>query len=71
MRRQNFSTALFTCKGGLDEHENLSEQTAALFSLEYTIRHTQLKDVELCSKGDWTTFLEEAGKKAVAQGKLV
>jgi hypothetical protein len=35
------------CKGGLDEHENLSEQTAALFSLEYTITHTQLKDVKL------------------------
>ena len=59
------------CKGGLDEHENLSERTAALFSLEYTIPHTQLKDVELCSEGDWITFLKEAGKKAAAQGKLV
>jgi hypothetical protein len=27
--------------------------------------------IELCSEGDWITFLEEAGKKAVAQGKLV
>lgn len=59
------------CRGGLDGDGALEEQTAALFSLEYTIPRTQLKDVELCSEGDWKTFLEEAGKKVAAQGKLV
>jgi hypothetical protein len=33
------------CKGGLDEHGGMEEETTALFSLEYTIPHTQLKDV--------------------------
>jgi hypothetical protein len=59
------------CKGGLGADGNLSTQTTTLFSIEYTIPHTQLKDVELRSEDDWTTFLEEAGKKATAQGKLV
>ena len=44
--------------------------SAALFSLEYTIPRTQLKDIELSSEHDWETFLGEAGKKPSAQGKL-
>jgi hypothetical protein len=59
------------CKGGLDEHGGMEEETTALFSLEYTIPRTQLKDVQLRSEDDWKTFLEEASKKATAQGKLV
>jgi hypothetical protein len=58
------------CKGGLDHHGKLNEKSAALFSLEYTIPRTQLKDIELSSERDWETFLSEAGKKPSAQGKL-
>ncbi|KAH9982058.1 hypothetical protein BGW80DRAFT_1453013 [Lactifluus volemus] len=42
------------CKGGLDEHGGMEEETTALFH-----------------SNDWKTFLEEASKKATAQGKLV
>jgi hypothetical protein len=59
------------CRGGLDGDGDLEEQMAALFLLKYTIPCIQLKDVELCSEGDWKTFLKEAGKKVAAQGKLV
>lgn len=58
------------CKGGLDRQGNLKEKTRALFSLEYTIPRTQLKDIELLSTQDWETFLDEAGKKPSVQGKL-
>ena len=58
------------CKGGLNHHGKLNEKSAALFSLEYMIPCTQLKDIELSSEHDWETFLGEAGKKPSAQGKL-
>ncbi|KAF8970923.1 hypothetical protein BDZ97DRAFT_1901917 [Flammula alnicola] len=58
------------CQGGLDRHGNLREKTAAMFSLEYTIPRTQLKDIAMVSEDDWETFLEEAGKKPSAQVKL-
>ncbi|KDR86168.1 hypothetical protein GALMADRAFT_51755 [Galerina marginata CBS 339.88] len=59
------------CKGGVDRHGNLNGASLALFSLEYSIPRTQLKDVDLLSENDWETFLAEAGKKPSAQGKLV
>jgi hypothetical protein len=59
------------CKGGIDEKGFLMEAMRALFSLEYTIPHTQLKDVQLLSEADWNTFLEEAGKRPTAPAKLV
>jgi hypothetical protein len=59
------------CKGGLYEYGGMQKETTALFSLEYTIPHTQLKDVQLHYKDDWKTFLEEVSKKVTAQGKLV
>jgi hypothetical protein len=58
------------CRGGLDSDGNLKKKTSDLFSLAYTIPRTQLKDVEILSEYDWGTFLEEAGKKPSAQGKL-
>lgn len=58
------------CRGGLDRDGNLKKKTSDLFSLAYTIPRTQLKDVEILSETDWGTFLEEAGKKPSAQGKL-
>lgn len=58
------------CRGGLDRDGNLDRTTSSLFSLEYTIPRTQLKDVEIFCEDDWVTFLEEAGKKPSAQGKL-
>jgi hypothetical protein len=58
------------CRGGLDRSGNLHKKTSSLFSLSYTIPRTQLKDVEILSEDDWATFLEEAGKKPSAQGKL-
>ena len=58
------------CRGGLDSDGNLKKKTSDLFSLAYTIPRTQLKDVEILSENDWGMFLEEAGKKPSAQGKL-
>jgi hypothetical protein len=58
------------CRGGVDRDGNLKKKTSDLFSLAYTIPRTQLKDVEILSENDWGTFLEEAGNKPSAQGKL-
>ena len=58
------------CRGGVNRDGNLKKKTSDLFSLAYTIPRTQLKDVEILSENDWGTFLEEAGKKPSAQGKL-
>jgi hypothetical protein len=58
------------CRGGLDRHGHLKEQTAKMFSLEYTIPRTLLKEVSMTSEKDWDTFLKEATKKPSAQAKL-
>jgi hypothetical protein len=58
------------CQGGLDRHGCLKERTAEMFSLEYTIPRTLLKEIAMTSEKDWDTFLEEAAKKPSAQAKL-
>ena len=58
------------CRGSLDSNSNLKKKTSDLFSLMYTIPRMQLKDVKILSENDWEMFLEEAGKKPSAQGKL-
>ena len=58
------------CRGSLDSNGNLKKKTLDLFFLAYTIPHMQLKDVEILLENDWGMFLEEAGKKPSAQGKL-
>ena len=59
------------CHGGLQRDGSLDAKALSHFSLEYTIPRTQLKDVQLLSQDDWSTFLAEAGKKPSGQGKLV
>lgn len=58
------------CQGGTRADGSLDAKASSSFSLEYTIPHTQLKDVQLLSKDNWLTFLDEAGKKPSGQGKL-
>lgn len=59
------------CKGGLDKNGHLREDTAARFSLEYSIPYSQVKDVSMTSEDDWSTFLDEAGQKPSGRANLV